>query len=740
MRTMLCLILSLGICAQASPESVALLSHTDHSFELATGEYRVHYDVEQDSAGWINITRAGHDGAIGTKLVQGQHLDVTAGCGTPEKSIYGWAGDVRKDSRIFRSLSCRDTTDAVEITMHSERQWAKFESHLLAYKAHLGLLHWKVTAHAQQDMAFSGDATPDAHFVTTKITPDWERPTKHEVVRYSVQRGPAAGIVYLRDLPMKSLVFYFEDLSSLNDLYRLTGCDNPFNYPPAGNPGAVKMGAAAHWFQRASKNGSDIQPLQPFKEKVERYTEFGYERPASFRVPQGTRLTLSDTYLYLRPTTQSDNVTVCRNFVEMLADVYPFIHKPLQITTDWRRDVVPRLLRDVMRPENTTVLEGKYFLPKAYVRYEHDDMQLWTALQLLHPLELYVKQQPGDRLAQTLRDRLDQALPLFWDKQLHWFRNNRTPIPTDIFDDVVYQMIIGGMLADVALLGNVNARAIFLDARARMLQWGKTCNYTFANYWVRDFSKMRDLYAADATGMFIHLMMAYHRLSDGQDTEALAAAKAAAAKLGERCLDLCWQVNLTATGAAACEQLYQATGEQRYRDLAFIPLANTLQQAWLWECDYGVGEHSTTFWSFCGCPAAPCSAEFENHRVRLAFRDYLQIAGKDLAPAVARLLNDSWRYGMTQARFALPPFLVSAGAKKFMAAEGPSQTNCGEIRYDQMIPLEDFRVGWGTDVEWWQNNAKLGVVGQEIYGAGGPIWYALWQDDLSITDTSGKVR
>jgi len=231
--------------------------------------------------------------------------------------------------------------------------------------------------------------------------------------------------------------------------------------------------------------------------------------------------------------------------------------------------------------------------------------------------------------------------------------------------------------------------------------------------------------------MFIYLMMSLHRLSDGKDSEALDAAKAAADKLAERCLDLGWQVNMTAAGAVACERLYQATGEQRHRDLAFIPLANALQQAWLWECDYGIGEHTTTFWSFCGCPAAPCTAEFENHRTRLAFRAYLQLAGKSVAPPVARLLDDSWRYGMTQARFALPKFLVAAGAKKFIAAEGRSQTNCGEIRYDQMIPLEDVRVGWGTDIEWWQNNAKLGVVGQELYGAGGPIWYALWQDELN---------
>jgi hypothetical protein len=67
-------------------------------------------------------------------------------------------------------------------------------------------------------------------------------------------------------------------------------------------------------------------------------------------------------------------------------------------------------------------------------------------------------------------------------------------------------------------------------------------------------------------------------------------------------------------------------------------------------------------------------------------------------------------------------FLVVAGAKSHTAAEGKAQTKCGEVRYDRMIPLENLRPGWGTGLEWWQNNAKLGVVGHEIYGAGRPIW------------------
>ena len=586
-----------------------------------------------------------------------------------------------------------------------------------------------------QDRAFSGEATPDAHFVTRSSDGKQIVRTSHEVIRYAVQRGPGNPVVYFQDRAMRSLVFYFEDLTSLSDLYRTTGCDVPFDYPIAGNPGAVAMGPATHWFQAAAApDGSRLEP-KPFEPKVEVYGEFGYRRPRSYRLRQGDQLVLGDTYLYLRPVSENenkiDNASVCRNYVEMLADVYQHIRKPPQIATDWRRDVVPQLVRDVQRPENTTLFRGEFAIPKAYVGYEHDDTQLWTVLNLLHPLELYTKQVPEDKEAAALRDRLSAALPVYWDKQLHWFGNNPAPCNPDVFFTSVYILIPAHMMADLALLGHPEAKAMLLDARDRFLEMGRQCQYVFADVWLRDFSKQSVYYQFDATGEYVYLMMAYHKLSEGKDAEALTAAAAAADKLADRCLDLGWQVNMSAAGAVGCEQLYQATGQQRYRDLAYIPLANTLLQAWLWEGDYGIGEHTTTFWAFSGCPAAPCSAEFENHRTRLALRQYLELAGKDLPPAVASMLEDGWKRGLTQSRFCLPPLLVAAGATPFIAGEGKTQTNCGEVRYDQMIPLEDVRAGWGTDIEWWQNNAKLGVVGQEIYGAGGPIWYALWQDEVN---------
>lgn len=139
----------------------------------------------------------------------------------------------------------------------------------------------------------------------------------------------------------------------------------------------------------------------------------------------------------------------------------------------------------------------------------------------------------------------------------------------------------------------------------------------------------------------MYLVMALYELSGGKDAECLEAAKAAAEKLCERCLDLTWEVNMIVVGAVACEQLYRATGDARYRDLAYIPLAGTLKEAWLWECDYGIGERTTTFRSFSGCPAAPTTAEFESHRVQLYFKDYAALAADYVAPNVRAMLDDA---------------------------------------------------------------------------------------------------
>ena len=712
-------------------KEVALLKSDSTSFILKTGEYQLEYAplTTGSREGWVVIKREGKkDYGIATKLANGQGLDVTDP-GAGEGAIYEWK-DRRKDDKMYRSLSSQETNDAIIIHIQTERQWAKFDSRIYAYKKYPGLIRWTVTASAKEERAFSGKATPDCFFYDHGNISQWGT-FPQEVVRYSVQRGPASGIAYFRSLPMESYVFYFEDYSSLNDIYRLTKSENPYDYPEGGNPGAVRMGRPESWFQMSSPNGENIQPLKPYQDKVEKYSEFGYERPQGFRIPKGKIINLADTYLYLKPAVTSDNVTVCKNFVEMLGDVFKYIYKPEMIPTDWAGQIVPQMARDIMRPENTSIVQGKYKIPRAYVGYEHEDSQLWTVLQLLHPLELYTKKYPNQKDAVELRNRLNDCLPLFYDKEWGGFHNNLAPINQDQYFTVVYIFSPAVIMADLARLGNQNAKMMLTGFRGRLLQMGKAYNYEMADIWLRDFSKQKTYYQADAMCCYMYVMMTLYDLSGGKDKECLEASKAAAERLRLRNMDLMWEANMTASGVVACEQLYKATGDEKYRELAYIPLANVLRECWLWESDYGVGEHTVTFWSVCGCPGAPTTAEFEAHRMRYHFKDYQQMAASHLTPNVNAMLIDSWKRGATQSRFALPPILAKTGAKSFMAKEGKSQTNCGDIRYDQMIPFEDVRATWGTDLEWWQNNTKLGVVGQEIYGAGGPIWYAVWQDEIN---------
>lgn len=723
----------------AATEHVALDRSTTDSFLIHTGVYTLSYDASTSgpTKGWVCIKRDSSTNGLATRFANGQGLDVTE-AGAGEGDIYGWK-DMRKDSRMFRALACEETSETVTVRLQTERQWAKFDSELRVFKQYPGLMQWRVLATAKEDRVFAGKSSPDCYFLADGSVTQWgERP--QEVVRYSVHRGAGAPHVYFRHLAIQSYVFYFEDLSSLNDLYRLTQCDVPYDYPSDGNPGSVRMGKAQSWFQMSSPDGNNVQPMKPYEDKVEKYSEFGYERPSSYRIPKGAKIILADTYLYLKPAEKTDNITVCRNFVEMLADIFKFIHKPPVIPTDWSGEIVPQLVKDVMRPENSCMLKGKHVVPRAYVSYEHEDHQLWTIVQLLHPLELYVKRHPEQKDAVELRRRLNDALPEYIDKEWGGFINNPAPINQDQFFTVVYIFGPTVIIADLAKLGNENARLMLTGFRDRLLKMGKAYNYEMADIWLRDFSKQRSYFQSDAMCCYMYVMMALYDLSGGKDLECLEAAKSAAERLRLRCMDLAWQANMTATGMAACEQLAKATGDDKYRELAYVPLASLLREAWLWESDFGAGEYTTTFWGFCGCPAAPSTAEYEAHRARFHMKDYQAMASDHLPPNLNVMLMDSWKRGPTQSRFSLPPLLVKAGAQRFMAREGKSQTNCGEIRYDQMIPLEDVRATWGTDLEWWQNNTKLGAVGQEIYGAGGPIMYAVWQDEQADSARAGDTK
>jgi hypothetical protein len=720
--------LSVGLAAlclgpgPARAGEVRLRAHDSRTFAIESGGYEIAFGPEQGrklGAGISIRPRGRPEAEVFTRMAHGPSFNVTD-YGTHVGYEHARP---KKDFSTFRRLECAETPDTVRATIRSSRTWADFTSTLIAYKGTPGLVRWTVRARAKTDKAVNEPPVPDCEL---RRSGGW---SEHEVVRHMVQRGPASGIVFFRDLPMQSEVLYFEDFTSLSRLYELTGCANPWlGYTDSEQRGAVRMGPAVSEFQPAEVGGKQTPP-EPFREKIERYSTFGYLRPECFRIPRGETLVVSDTYLYLRPSVGNDNVAVCRAFVEMLGPIYRQIAKPPTVYTDWAGTVVPRMVRDILRPENSHVTGGVWY-PRAYVRYEHKDMQLWNIAQLLMPLIEYCRKYPAQREAGDLKRKLEATLIRFYDEKWRGFANNPAPMPDDHYYTGVYLLNPVYLVSDIAAAGNADAKRMLLGYRTKLLELGRNCRYVFADVSTRDLTTQKVLYQFDTTCMYIYVMMRIRQLNGGNDPEALAAARAAADRIAERRMDLTWEINQTAIGTVACEWLYEATGDERYRDLAWIPLANTLRWAWLWQGNYGIGKRLVTFWGFSGTPANPHSCEYESHQVRRFVKEYLRTAGPRLDADTRQMLEDCWRRGPTQSRYALPPYIVQAGAAQYLVAPDGSETDCGAVAYDQMVPLEDFHGGWGTDMEWFQGNPKLGQIGQEIYGAGGPIWYAVWQDEL----------
>ena len=714
---------------KAKNETVGLIKSDERSFTLQSGQYFLEYAPfeSKDKKASILIRRDGvDDAAIATKLANGYFFDITD---IGQDAVYNW-NPPRKDSDMFRGLSYQENEQAITITLKSRRNWADFTATITAYKQQPGLIHWTVKADAIADKAFNTASEPECHFMTKSTGEDgkWIANT-HSATRYMVQRGPASGIAYFKDIPMKSDVFYFQDFSSLNDLYRLTGFANPFEYPAEGSPGAVRMGIAENEFQKASDDGVTVNPVRPFDHTPKPYYTFGYHRPYGFRVPKGTKLTVTDTYLYLKPTEKTDNISVCKNFVKSLADIYQYIYKPATIQTDWANEAVPQMCRDIMRPENSSYLNG-FFYPRAYVGYEHTDSQLWTVGNLLLPLIEYTKKYPQQKDAVELKERLEKSLPTFYDKKLNLISNGLPPLDPDGYNYHVWGIEAVTQVTEIARAGNIDAQNMIRGFKPNLMKLGKDLNYVFVENARYADSKVKGHYIFDMGSSFAMTMLTLYELSGNTDTECLDAAKATVETLEGRCMDLSWEMNFTPRFAYVCQWLYKITGEEKYRELAWIPLANLLRWVWLWECDYGVGEHTTTFWGMCGTPTNPNSCEYESSVARRMIKGYTQLAGDYLPADVATLLNDCWKRGPAQSRFAMPPYIVQAGGAKYIVKEGPTETDCGSVDYSQMLPLEDVKVGWGTDLEWYDNNAKCGIVGQEIYGSSGPIWYALWQDEM----------
>jgi hypothetical protein len=263
-------------------------------------------------------------------------------------------------------------------------------------------------------------------------------------------------------------------------------------------------------------------------------------------------------------------------------------------------------------------------------------------------------------------------------------------------------------LSRLAVDGHKTAQQLFLDSAEYAIQVAQKFDYHFPVFYdlytmeiVKAETKEGEGGETDVAGLYAHIMLQAHKLT--KDERYLEEAKKAARTLKGLGFNLFYQANETLFGAGALLRLWKETGDELFLKLSYVSLANAFNNMWLWECNYGYGEHYKTFFALFPLKEAPYTAVYEELEGFAAFHDYLRDYGRDVPEWLNILLPEFMRNMLYKASFYYPPNLP-----KQVMTEKPKT---GEIDPKLWIPLEDIYDGW----------EQAGQVGQEVYGAGMPF-------------------
>lgn len=570
------------------------------------------------------------------------------------------------------------TGDGPTITLRVRATWATGRIELHAYAMCPGLFRWTIR------LSINGAHPPtDPSGTDLRYVDAGGQPSTPATTLYATAEPSAAALTYLYDRDLESTLFYFADLTALNGLFAASGTGGtggPFR-DPRGGPSTL-VGATAAGI------GISLPPG----------CLSGIVAPAA-------PVTVADSYLYLgvgKPTTE---IAASERFLEALGAVYDRIRKPVLAPADWRT-LGARAQHDLAGRDVLVTLGNNSYL-RAYVSDRRSAPELITQLNVLAGVVAYERTFGPSDDTRRLRTMLDADLPTFYAPAYRSVVNN-LPLPQGPGAATESWYFIGDLinLARIARDGDAVARTLLLRSVPGAITLAHNVRYAFPRSITYGTWRGSGSLQPDVTGGYAYLMLQLHEITG--DRRYLAEARIGLAHLAGYGFALTYETHMTALGAAAAARLSVLTGDRRLVDAALPPLANLFAEAWLWDCRYGAcarGYH--TFFGISPLPWSGYIAMMEQEETWQALREFALWAG-DRAPAGVRtLVAEFTRYSLATLAYTLPTALPT-GVAAAMPAEYPFVPR---NRLDLAIPLEDLREG----------NQPSGQIGQEIYGAGGPL-------------------
>ncbi len=529
-------------------------------------------------------------------------------------------------------------------------------------------------------------------------------------------------------LRMTSRVIPSEDLLVAfwpRDLYPLDGRDDP--RPTRGRMEAAQRGlnagicyfcfsepdfGSALYMQNLSALNGFFQDTKTRPDGVigGQWPELGYLPPSAPTGPsppehplrKGHEVVISDALIAVRDGCAAGEFDTARAFIEMLAQVYPYLDKPEPQVRDW-----PWRARQTLHDLKTSpdaVVEAyghKYLHPYTASEYP-DSMVQMTVLSTLREYEMVhgFKDPFSDELAAGMRG--------FYDDRLKTLRRYLPNVGDDKDRDAVdswylYHPLMN--LARLALNGEAWAKDLFFDALDYVIRAAQHFDYVWPiTYNLETFEVIEQargengLGQTDVGGIYAYVMLQAHQLSG--DGRYLDEARNALKALEAFRFELAYQTNLTAWGAVACLKMWRLEGEPRYLDQSQVFIASFLHNCELWGSHIEFAGGYANFFGVTCLHDGPYMAAYEAFECFTAFDEYLQIGGDELPHAVRLLLSEYWRYALD----VLWSFYPDALPPEALA----DKVRNGHIDPRLSFPLEDI----------YGDGQKAGQVGQEIYGCG----------------------
>ncbi|WP_420151569.1 hypothetical protein [Spirosoma sp.] len=506
-------------------------------------------------------------------------------------------------------------------------------------------------------------------------------PTTTEGMLYVTQSGPTAGLAYLSvTKPFEGTVFYFQNLTSLNDYCQMTHTD------PSGSVGA-------EWPEIGFALPTAEQPLQAGKEIV-----------------------LSDAFLYLSDNVHGNEFEAGDFFLEAIACVYKQLPKPDTTYYDWPKAAERTIEALAESPDCGRRIRNQFYV-NAYVSATQKPPESMVQLAILVPLWEY-----QEWLGETvpLVDLLHKNLYTFYDPKkatlMRWlpgepFQKEQTSEEEDHNKiDSWYLLHTLMNLGRLAEKGDTEAKELLF----RSLEFAIGAAHKFGYNWpvFYDSRTLAIIKAEtsegqggeiDVAGLFTHVMIQAYELT--KDPRYLKEAEKSAERLRGKGFDLLYQSNITIMSALTLGKLWKITGNRLYFDLSRLSLANLVARLWMWECNFGFGQLRTTFMGVAPLKDAEYLAAYEEAEIMATMLNYLKEIGSDVPKPVRVLFSEYTKYLLHRARYYFPTELPPD-----MLSQEPRE---GRIIPDLPIPLEDISTGW----------KQAGAVGQEVYG--GALAYIL---------------